>query len=341
MSKDKAYSFSEGLPCCKTEPDNDGNDRDKDCRDNWQARYERAERKYKRANARHDKYNGIHQAAAAWEAKLQGWFDDLCAAQLNAEKISALLKILIAKTGKTVQNAHATRKTAEAALCLVRDIFECIYDLVKTHPPDDEAGLIQILKDEINCDPILDETKKMEITGCIDRFESAIKEAQAMQKEVLEELLLILNCANLLVGYLQKRGGLKWQLQDIQKRIAGAAHRNQGIRHLCYEDDWEVVMDDDDDDKDEPIKYKEPKEYCKVDQPPCGTSVYKPDQKLFPIERSAYFTKVENLLEQAKKDTECLEDKKERAAEKKALAEDRQNQYKKAVDASNMAETGS
>ena len=339
MRRQRHSHFGDGLPCCddivKDPPE--GNE---DCIDKWEDKSEEAEKIYELANAHFTKLNAVHLEAEGWESKLKAWLKDLCDAQENAEEIAAILKSLIRKVGTTVQNAHATRKVVEAVLCLVKEIFECIVDLIKTSPPEELAGCIQDLKDAINCDSSLDEEEKADILTCIKLFEDKITLAYEMQKDVLEGLLKILNCANLLVGYLQKKGGLKWQLRDLQMRINGAARRNIRIRHLCYEKDAHVIMDDDDDDTDHPIDYDDPDEPCNIYNPPCGDDVFKPDQKLFPINQSQYFKKVEELYSEADHNEECLKEKKEIAKELRDHALDRKNQFEKALEASNSAEKG-
>lgn len=337
MSKDQDRKFFDGLPCCD-DVVLDPPQGQEDCLDVWEKRLEQAENDLERANAKFSKFNGIYNEAVAWEKKLEGWYEDLCDAYEKTDEISSLLKTLIRKVGVTIQNGHATRKSVEAVLCLVKDIFECIVELIKVCPPEETEGLLQKLKDAINCDPNLDDAKKYEILECIKLFEDKIMVAYALQKTILEQLLEILNCANLLVGYLQKRGGLKWQLKDLQRRIMGAVRRNNRVRHLCYERDMHVKMDEEDDDVDDPIEHGDPDEPCNVYDPPCGKSVFRPDQILFPIRDSQYYKKVKDLHKEAVHNAECLKGKKEDAAEYRDYMLDRKTQYQNAVNASTTAE---
>lgn len=314
-------SFTENLACCDDGPSIPPPPGEEDCVDHWEAARKMAAEEFDKADAIATKFSDIYNDHTAWEEKLKALCEDIVEADKKAKAIALLLKGFIRKIYATRRNATKTKRAIQAVLCLVKYIHESIVELLRICPPDNDEGLLQILKHEVECNPNLDEKVKQEIIDCILVFEAKIRLVHETQATVLEELLKMLDMACAILKYLDdKKYGLEWQLRDLLHRILGKEKRNENIRRHCGH------------------RHEDPDELCKVNIPPCGDQVFKPDQKLFPIEDSQYCADVKDLYDKAQKRSMCLKDVVEEANEDRARELDCRTQYENAVEAAKKAE---
>ena len=302
------------LVCCDEvtiPPNPDGGN---DCVDLWKEQLRVASNQYDVAAAQTSKAEQLYVNAFAWQEKLKKWDENITTANEKADGICIELDLFIQKVESATVNSDKTSISAEALLCLVKKIFDCIVELCRQKPPAEEVGLIQELRVAVECLENVDERDKQTMLTCIGTFEEKIKKVHTLQADVLNKMLELLNCAYLLSSSLGYKYGLLGQLQDLKKRIQGETTHVEQVHSCIHEPN-------------------DPKP-----EPPCGDDVLKQSVKLFPIKESEYAKRIVTLYGEAKSKADQLKGERAtaRLASDRALA--RRESLKEAVAAAEKAE---
>lgn len=243
-AKEVKYSFlsdKEKDQCCK-ESNTDNTGQSEVCIGEWKDKLAIARNKKDKAIADYNKANETYNQATSWEASLKKWKENAEDTNEKAVEIHDELEQFIDAVKRT-----ETVKTVEAVIavvCLVKCIFGKVDELVQVSNTEDSMGMIQRLKQSIECNESLDANKKEKALNCILDFEKQMQEIHATQDELLTQLLEILRDANVLVEAIdkyeggEKEGlcpsatliGIQWQLQDLFDRISGCTTFAERVR---------------------------------------------------------------------------------------------------------------
>lgn len=213
-------SPSERDCCCKDKnpPAKPGED---DCLDIWEKEREAATRLLDEATADKSKANNIAGNASQWETKLKRWFENAEAIHKKAMKTHDELLLFIAHVETLEINAFKTAKTLKALLCLLKEIFDKICGLLQ-----ENEGKLAKLKDQIKCSTSIDEQKKRQALACVEEYEKKLRAiSEELKANILNKTLELLHCANWIASVLgnphqgKRDLGLKWQLNDLRKRL--------------------------------------------------------------------------------------------------------------------------
>lgn len=287
--------------CCDEAGAGDDNSTDRGCVDDWKRKRDKARLCSEEALACLQSAKDQHSSAASWEAKLKKWKEDAEEAHKKAVETyngSDSFLVAVART-KTGQTTIAT----EAVLCLVKSIFERVSTLLfVSTSAEDELGQIQTLKQRIECDDKLDTERKNKALDCIKPFEEKVKAVQSMESDLLQRLLKIAHSAKQVAAAVDYPGsgagenlGIKWQLEDLKRRISGQTLYTKRERKCGKQQDPAATETG----------------CCdKISlDPPCGSDIIFPKKAYFPIremegvknsKNSDYYDDIAGLYDKAK-----------------------------------------
>lgn len=223
-----------------------------DCVGNWKKKLKDARKVMEDASADYDRANKSYTNAASWKTKLKKWKEEAENAHGKAVDVYHELKQFIEAVDRT--KTAETAMAVKLVLCLVKDIFDDVNDLLRvSNSVEEPRGEIQELMQLIECDDSLDANKKQEALNCIIPFEDQMKLVNGAQEELLTKLLEIFHSANILVSAVDKSGaerkeGLKWQLKDLKRRISGKSaytKRERKCHHHETEPSFELPCQND------------------------------------------------------------------------------------------------
>ncbi|MEZ5039247.1 MAG: hypothetical protein R2828_05130 [Saprospiraceae bacterium] len=311
--------------CDPSSTDGTGASGEKDCIDKWKEDLESITNEYTLASARAVKAEGLYANGNEWKNKLKAWLDRAEKASDEVAKINTELSIFETTVETTVLNTGKTVDAIKLLLCIVKEVFDGVHELLRKSPPNPEKGLIQTLIFQIDCLTNIDERDKSAMISCITAYENQVKAVFELQKTIIELLLEILNLANLLhqkVG--SPSSGLKDILHDLSNRIQG------GTADDGYIIDWETVIS-----PPPPGTLPDP-----VPPSPCELTILAPpdDDKLFPIFNNSYYKLLEKQSLKAEDTASYFKEQMEEERKKRDKALAKRTSLLEAIKASEAAE---
>lgn len=326
----KFLNQTEWKKCCD-EDDLETTTRPQGCLSDWKQKLNGALEEKEREAACYDKANKVFTQAAAWEAQLITWKEDAEKTHEIALEVYRELCSFIEALDrvKTVETAEA----AEAVLCLTKSIFDEVNELLRvSNSAEEPKGMIQQLKEWIECDESLDASKKEKALTCVAEFEKQMTDVSAAEIALLTNLLGVLNKANTLVAVVdmpdvEENLGIKWQTTDLRNRIIGEstyAERKQ----VCEKNDEVVVESSCNDSAVNPPE-------------PSPQEVLLPIRKMSEVTGSCdsfYYAGIVSLYEQAEEAKQSAEKEKSDRQAKRDSAEAYYNGLKDAIEASEAAQ---
>jgi hypothetical protein len=321
--------------CCKEEePPQDGEPHD--CRDTWEENYKKAVNALKIASAKAGEATLAFGNASTWESKLKKWIEDAETAHVGALKVFSDLNHFLTVVGRMEENAARTTRAIQAILCLVKEIFDAMQKLLRiSTSSDDPKGALQALKLFIECNKDLDEKQKQGALGCLKSYEGLMRDIHALQASILNKLLEILKSADVLAAMMgtpdaeaKMNVGLKWQLEDLRKRIIGETTAKAKV-HTCG-------------------CHGTPQNQTEAG-PPCGKEIAEPAERLLPIRAmtvdnqelpdSAYYSGLKELYDAAGTTSKSYETRMNEAKTESDKAMARKESLGLAIKAAEAAET--
>lgn len=311
--------------CCADNPQ-DGNNVEESCLGSWKEELKTVTNALNIASAKQRKGQGIYTNAIAWTKKLKSLLDNAQDAHEKAILAYMELELFIKEVDILERNTAFTSNAIEALLCLIKRIFDEIFVLVYERTDADDSELIQKLIEYIRRLDNLDEHKKQEAWECINIYHTKVKAIYDLQTDVLYKVLEMLQSANILV-YLTKNDknlGLKWQLDDLRKRLIQETTSADKISACLNVSGGQNEISD--------------------LAPPCGEEIVKPASQLLPIKKwkdnegSEYYKRLVELYDLANNSSDGIKNDMQIAQEELNKVAARKNYLDAAIKAAEAAE---
>ncbi len=311
--------------CCADDPQ-DGKNGEESCLGSWKEERKAAINALMIASSKKKQAEGIYDNAIVWKKKLKILLENAQDAHEKSTLAYSELELFIKEVEVLERNTALTGAAIEALLCLIKRIFDNIFALIHERTDTEDTDLILKLMEYIRCLEKLDEQKRQKALECVVVYQSTVSLIYSLQEDVLNKVLEMLHCANILVYLIKNKEnlGLNWQLDNLRKRLIQETTSAEKIRACLHVPDDQNEMPDLD--------------------PPCNKDILKPAYQLFPIrkmnnkEDSEYYRKLNELYEQAKSKTEKIKNNMQEAREEFNKAWARKNCLDEAIKAAEAAE---
>lgn len=281
--KDKLL-LKESEKCCSPADEGGPDNQPHNCVEQWRFELKTATQDYNEAASQATGIEKIYTNLVAWEGKLKFWVKNAETADKTLSDMLADLQQFMTLTATLRYNSRKTGHAVQILICLVKHIFDDVCELLQNSSDSpDVKGLIQKLKDYIECKSNLDEQKKMDALKCVSNYEDKVKVVFELQEAVLTKLLVILSNAKMLAkGVGNNKGNFGWglykQLEDLESRIQGQNPESKTKKCVHDAPDSQV--------KNNVL-------------PPCGTGVLKPRVRILPVNNSNYYKDLKGLEKNA------------------------------------------
>lgn len=326
MEKKFFLSSDEKAHCCEDTTANDS--KPEECLETWKKELKVASNELLEVSAKVISAEGVYSNAFVWETKLKKWFENAEATHEKASSAYAELALFINAVETLETNTGLTSEALEALLCLVKKILDEVFMLLYEYENLDGSNLVFKLKESIRCNDALDEQKKQAALDCVAAYESKVRAVYDLQAGIMNKMLEILHCANIVATAIgnapeeAKDFGLRWQLEDLRKRLIGESSSEEKVQA------------------------------CQTDQkgtnaiaPPCGVEISKPSKQILPIRKmegkldSDYYDNLGKLKEAAEAASINYKAEMQSAREKRDTVLARKTSLDAAIRAAEAAET--
>ncbi|MDX2070783.1 MAG: hypothetical protein SFV55_20305 [Haliscomenobacter sp.] len=327
-------SSDEKSHCCNGTSTSDS--KSEECLETWKKELKLACNELMEVSATVTSAEGVYSNAFTWEAKLKKWFENAEATHEKASSAYAELALFIKAVETLETNTAYTSKALQALICLVKKILDEVFTLLYEGENLTESNLIHKLKEYIRCNDAIDEQKKQAALDCIAAYESKVRAVYDLQAGIMNKMLEILHCANIIAAAVGnapldcrdtetvtgKNLGLKWQLEDLRKRLIGGSTAEEKVQ-ACQMDKKETT----------------------AIAPPCGAEIAKPAKPLLPIRKmegkmdSHYYDNLGKLKEAAEAASINYKAEMQAAREKRDKVLARKTSLDAAIRAAEAAET--